>query len=81
MTKFRPCIDLHDGQVKQIVGGSLRDNETTSIGVPKSALKNPLVENVLVENFVAEHSAEWFARKYADDEVSRWARDKIGARQ
>lgn len=25
MTKFRPCIDLHQGQVKQIVGGSLRD--------------------------------------------------------
>lgn len=25
MTKFRPCIDLHHGQVKQIVGGSLRD--------------------------------------------------------
>lgn len=25
---FRPCIDLHDGQVKQIVGGSLRDGET-----------------------------------------------------
>lgn len=24
--KFRPCIDLHDGQVKQIVGGSLKDN-------------------------------------------------------
>ena len=23
---FRPCIDLHDGQVKQIVGGSLRDD-------------------------------------------------------
>ncbi|KAI4242185.1 MAG: hypothetical protein LQ352_007287 [Teloschistes flavicans] len=23
MTKFRPCIDLHSGQVKQIVGGSL----------------------------------------------------------
>ena len=23
MTQFRPCIDLHDGQVKQIVGGSL----------------------------------------------------------
>lgn len=22
---FRPCIDLHDGKVKQIVGGSLRD--------------------------------------------------------
>lgn len=23
---FRPCIDLHEGKVKQIVGGSLRDN-------------------------------------------------------
>ena len=26
MTKFRPCIDLHNGKVKQIVGGSLRDH-------------------------------------------------------
>ncbi len=26
MTQFRPCIDLHDGKVKQIVGGSLRDD-------------------------------------------------------
>ena len=26
MTTFRPCIDLHHGQVKQIVGGSLRDS-------------------------------------------------------
>lgn len=25
MTKFRPCIDLHEGRVKQIVGGTLRD--------------------------------------------------------
>lgn len=25
MTIFRPCIDLHQGQVKQIVGGSLND--------------------------------------------------------
>lgn len=24
-TRFRPCIDLHQGKVKQIVGGSLRD--------------------------------------------------------
>lgn len=24
--RFRPCIDLHDGKVKQIVGGSLRDD-------------------------------------------------------
>lgn len=26
MTKFRPCIDLHDGLVKQIVGATLQDN-------------------------------------------------------
>ena len=25
MTRFRPCIDLHEGKVKQIVGGSLND--------------------------------------------------------
>ena len=25
--KFRPCIDIHDGKVKQIVGGSLKDDE------------------------------------------------------
>lgn len=24
--KFRPCIDIHNGKVKQIVGGSLRDD-------------------------------------------------------
>ena len=28
MTRFRPCIDLHDGQVKQIVGGTLAADGT-----------------------------------------------------
>ena len=23
--RFRPCIDIHNGKVKQIVGGTLRD--------------------------------------------------------
>jgi len=27
MTKFRPCIDLHQGRVKQIVGGTLDSDE------------------------------------------------------
>ncbi|MDR0516793.1 MAG: phosphoribosylformimino-5-aminoimidazole carboxamide ribotide isomerase [Fibromonadaceae bacterium] len=27
-TKFRPCIDLHNGKVKQIVGSSLSENES-----------------------------------------------------
>ncbi|KAJ2065246.1 Enzyme that catalyzes the fourth step in the histidine pathway [Coemansia sp. S146] len=28
-SQFRPCIDLHDGQVKQIVGGTLHDNSAS----------------------------------------------------
>ncbi|KAL5003126.1 hypothetical protein BDV10DRAFT_66687 [Aspergillus recurvatus] len=28
MSKFRPCIDLHSGQVKQIVGGTLSNVES-----------------------------------------------------
>ena len=31
MTQFRPCIDLHQGRVKQIVGGSLRDDGSTPV--------------------------------------------------
>ncbi len=27
-SRFRPCIDLHDGKVKQIVGSSLRDDSS-----------------------------------------------------
>ncbi|KAH6850157.1 phosphoribosylformimino-5-aminoimidazole carboxamide ribotide isomerase [Chaetomium sp. MPI-CAGE-AT-0009] len=30
MTRFRPCIDLHAGEVKQIVGGTL-DSKTSSL--------------------------------------------------
>lgn len=29
MTKFRGCIDIHNGQVKQIVGGTLTDDDKT----------------------------------------------------
>lgn len=28
--EFRPCIDIHNGKVKQIVGGSLRDEHDTA---------------------------------------------------
>ncbi len=51
MTLFRPCIDLHDGRVKQIVGGSLRDGQ------------NPET------NFVAQHDAAWYARRYRADDA------------
>lgn len=29
--EFRPCIDIHNGQVKQIVGGSLKDKNDAAI--------------------------------------------------
>ena len=30
-SRFRPCIDLHDGQVKQIVGGTLSESDPTTL--------------------------------------------------
>ena len=32
--KFRPCIDIHNGKVKQIVGGSLLDQGVDKILCP-----------------------------------------------
>ena len=48
MTRFRPCIDLHAGSVKQIVGGTL---STTS-------------EASLKTNFTSEHPAAYYADLY-----------------
>jgi hypothetical protein len=50
--KFRPCIDLHDGVVKQIVGGTLRDAAGAGGAGGGGA----------VTNFVATKPAEDFAR-------------------
>ena len=35
MTKFRGCIDIHQGQVKQIIGGSLSNDEAQTNFVSK----------------------------------------------
>ncbi|MCP3888708.1 MAG: phosphoribosylformimino-5-aminoimidazole carboxamide ribotide isomerase [Desulfobulbaceae bacterium] len=51
--KFRPCIDLHDGLVKQIVGSSLSDDRRSSVEV----------------NFVAEKTPAWFAELYRTDKL------------
>jgi len=48
MTRFRPCIDLHEGQVKQIVGGSIRE-------------KGDKPETNFVSNLSAAHFAELYA--------------------
>ncbi|MDA7870633.1 phosphoribosylformimino-5-aminoimidazole carboxamide ribotide isomerase [Mariniblastus sp.] len=58
MTIFRPCIDLHDGQVKQIVGSTLFDPSNRSS-----------VADDLVVNFVSERTAAWFAEKYKSDNL------------
>lgn len=51
--RFRPCIDLHQGQVKQIVGSTLDD-------------ENP---DALRTNFVADASPAWFAELYKKDNL------------
>lgn len=52
--RFRPCIDLHHGIVKQIVGGTLSDNLGS---VPET-------------NFEAQKPAGWFARLYRRDKLT-----------
>lgn len=54
MTRFRPCIDLHAGSVKQIVGGTLDANAPDS----------------LKTNFVSEKSAGYFAKLYKEQGLS-----------
>ncbi|KAJ8548760.1 hypothetical protein ON010_g10911 [Phytophthora cinnamomi] len=49
--RFRPCIDIHAGEVKQIVGSTLTDGEGAAP----------------VTNFVASQSAGDFARMYRKD--------------
>ncbi len=52
--RFRPCIDLHAGQVKQIVGSSLADD-------------NPAA---LQTNFQADHESDWYARLFRSDQLT-----------
>lgn len=54
MTKFRPCIDLHQGQVKQIVGGSLNDSNS----------------NQPIENFVSNKDSQYYANIYRKDNLT-----------
>ena len=52
--RFRPCIDLHGGLVKQIVGGTLSDTSSDS----------------LKTNFQAQQSSAWFAERYRQDNLT-----------
>ena len=53
MTRFRPCIDLHAGQVKQIVGGTLNTGSDAD----------------LKTNYVSPHSAGYYAQLYRDHDL------------
>lgn len=56
--RFRPCIDIHNGKVKQIVGGSLKDGTGGSDSVSTAS-----------ENFVSEHGADHFATLYKEHDL------------
>ena len=77
MTKFRPCIDLHEGCVKQIVGGTLRDENSGNDAAPDDTATDEEYDG-LVENFVAEKSAKWFAEMYREDGLTGGHVIKLG---
>lgn len=52
--KFRPCIDLHQGKVKQIVGGTLSDTDQARVHT----------------NFETQKPSQWFAHLYQKDGLS-----------
>jgi len=60
--QFRPCIDLHGGVVKQIVGSSLSDGEPEAVKT----------------NFVAEKPPAWFADLYRRDNLTGGHIIKLG---
>jgi len=49
--QFRPCIDLHDGRVKQIVGSTLNDSNRQAVET----------------NFESEYEPAWYAKMYQND--------------
>ena len=59
---FRPCIDLHNGRVKQIVGSSIDEDQPDSLRT----------------NFISEQSPAWFAEKYRRDNLSGGHIIKLG---
>lgn len=65
--RFRPCIDIHDGKVKQIVGGSLNDISDSSISrhpCDSSDSNATGVPETVRENYVSDEGAAFFASLY-----------------
>ncbi|KAF2004395.1 Phosphoribosylformimino-5-aminoimidazole carboxamide ribotide isomerase [Amniculicola lignicola CBS 123094] len=56
MTRFRPCIDLHAGSVKQIVGGTLTTTPDSS--------------SLLQTNFTSDHPSSFYASLYKEHNLT-----------
>mmetsp|Transcript_31867 Transcript_31867/g.66982 ORF Transcript_31867/g.66982 Transcript_31867/m.66982 type:complete len:268 (-) Transcript_31867:631-1434(-) len=60
--KFRPCIDLHAGQVKQIIGSTLTDDKQNALTSTSSAVSH--------ENFSTDKPASDYATMYQKDKLT-----------
>ena len=56
---FRPCIDIHGGKVKQIIGGSLKEHKASV-----TAYNDRSYVSSVKENFVSEKDAAYYASLY-----------------
>ena len=65
--KFRPCIDLHSGQVKQIVGSTLTD---TAAQPSKASTEAKDGSTDLAENFATDRPASDYAHMYQRDRLT-----------
>mmetsp|Transcript_20767 Transcript_20767/g.44911 ORF Transcript_20767/g.44911 Transcript_20767/m.44911 type:complete len:274 (-) Transcript_20767:54-875(-) len=63
--KFRPCIDLHSGQVKQIVGSTLTDDKSQKESAAQSSIGDDLATN-----FATDRPASSYAEMYLRDELT-----------
>jgi phosphoribosylformimino-5-aminoimidazole carboxamide ribotide isomerase len=60
--KMRPCIDLHEGVVKQIVGSTLTDSDPGAVKT----------------NFIAKNPPAWYAALYRTDNLTGGHIIKLG---
>ena len=65
--KFRPCIDLHHGQVKQIVGSTLTDTGNDSTNTNTNTTTTTSSSSTLSTNFETDRPAAEYATMYRRD--------------
>lgn len=71
--KIRPCIDIHNGKVKQIVGSTLRDNDARSEDNGKKKPEGNRTDqgqSSAAENYVSERDAAYYASVYKEKGLS-----------